>query len=156
MLSADFARFAIEEDDARLDLVEGMWLIARIGDPLVRRDELSRELDALAEAIRRELGGVDPSVAEPKRVVEAIRRALFGEGGFGGGMVGRSPDNSFLEHVLRNKRGLPILLSHVVVSVADRLRVPIVGLSMPMRYMVKYDGSRAPAGFAKDDIIFDP
>jgi regulator of sirC expression with transglutaminase-like and TPR domain len=157
MLSADFERLAAYDDDAKIDLDQGMWLIARVGDPLVRREELTEQLDDLATAVHHQLGDkVDPAKADPKQVVEALRLGLFGEKGFTGVMVGESPDSSSLALVLRRKRGLPIMLSHVVVAVADRLRVPVVGLALPYRYMVKYDGSRAPAGFARDDIIFDP
>jgi regulator of sirC expression with transglutaminase-like and TPR domain len=157
ILAADFERLAAQEVDAKLDLDEGMWLIARIGNPFVRREELSAQLDGLADAVRHRLGdGVVPAKADPRHVVEALRLELFAEDGFKGVMPGESPDNSSLEWVLRNKRGLPILLSHVVVAVAERLRVPVVGLPMPYRYMVKYDGSRAPAGFSSDDIILDP
>ncbi|HEV3024168.1 MAG TPA: transglutaminase family protein, partial [Pirellulales bacterium] len=156
LLSVDFARLAAQPADAKIDLDKGMWLIARIGNPLVRREDLSAQLDGLAAAVQRQLGDVTPANADPKQVVEALRLALFAEDGFKGVMPGESPDNSSLEMVLRNKRGLPILLSHVVVAVAERLRVPVVGLAMPYRYMVKYDGSRAPAGFPGDDIILDP
>ncbi|HVC97689.1 MAG TPA: transglutaminase-like domain-containing protein [Pirellulales bacterium] len=157
-LSADFERLAAQEVDFKIDLDQGMWLVARIGNPLVRREELSGQLDALASAVRQQLGDdVDPAKADPAQVVEALRAALFGDEGFKGVMVGESPDNSSLELALRTKRGLPITLSHVVVAVAERLRVPIVGLTLPNhRYMVMYDGSRAPAGFDRGDIIFDP
>jgi regulator of sirC expression with transglutaminase-like and TPR domain len=155
VLAAEFARLADEEVDARIDLERGMWLIARIGNPLLGRAELSGQLDEWAAAARRQLGeGVDPAKADPQEVVRAMCAVLFGDDGFVGVM--ESPDNSSLEMVLRNKRGLPILLSHVTVAVADRMGVPIVGLATPYRYMVKYEGSRAPEGYARDDIIFDP
>jgi regulator of sirC expression with transglutaminase-like and TPR domain len=157
VMTANFERLAAQEVDAKIDLEQGMWLIARIGNPLVRREELTKQLDALASSVRLQLGDdVDPAKADPTRVVHAIRAVLFGEDGFKGVMVGENPDNSSLELVLRRKRGLPIMLSHVVVAVADRLHVPVVGLALPGRYMVKYEGARAPAGFARDDIIFDP
>ncbi|MFP6648043.1 MAG: transglutaminase family protein, partial [Pirellulaceae bacterium] len=57
---------------------------------------------------------------------------------------------------LSKKKGLPILLSHIAVSVAERLKVPIVGIPLAGRYMIKYDGARAPAGSPADDIIIDP
>ncbi len=67
-----------------------------------------------------------------------------------------NPNNSSLQCVLDTRQGLPILISHVAVSVAQRLEVPIVGLSIPGRYMIKYDGSRTPLGHPSEDIIIDP
>jgi hypothetical protein len=45
------------------------------------------------------------------------------------------------------------MLSQVVLAVGRRLDVPLVGLQAPHRYMVKYDGSQAPEGQPRDDII---
>lgn len=156
-LDAAFQRLAATTDDAKIDLEEGMWLIARIDDPLVDRKKLRAQLDALAAKVRRRLGDGDPAKADPEKVIAAMRAVIFEDEGLTGDTETYShPDNSLLHRVLERKKGLPILLSHVVVAVADRLGAPVVGLGMPLRYMVKYDGSRAPAGFARKDIVLDP
>jgi regulator of sirC expression with transglutaminase-like and TPR domain len=88
--------------------------------------------------------------------MEAIRDELFVEQGFRGNRDNyHHPDNSSMARVLATRKGLPILLSHVVVSVGERLEVPIVGLGVPGVYMAKYDGARAPSGYPKDDVIIN-
>jgi regulator of sirC expression with transglutaminase-like and TPR domain len=156
-LRLGFSKLA-EQPDEQIDLETGMWLIARIVHPEARRDEMGRQLDELAARVRKRLGdGVEPSAANPRQVVEALSQVLFVEQQFTGNAANYDdPDNSSLDRVLATRKGLPILLSHVVIAVTGRLKVPIVGLAMPGRYMVKYDGSLAPDGFAKDDIIIDP
>jgi regulator of sirC expression with transglutaminase-like and TPR domain len=155
-LLAGFRRMG-QTDDERIDLDEGMWLIARILDPLSRREELDRRLDELAAGVRKRLGeGVDPRTAPPREVVDAVVHVVFVDEGFTGNRADYdNPHNSSLAHVLEQKKGLPILLSHLVVSVGERLEVPLVGLQVPSRYMLKYDGAKAPKGQPADDIVID-
>jgi regulator of sirC expression with transglutaminase-like and TPR domain len=144
--------------DERIDLEHGMWLIARIIDPAVKKEPLTESLDELAARVAHRLGkDVTPANADAEKVVAALHQVLFVEEGFTGNAVDRyHPDNSSLARVLQTKRGLPILLSHLTIAVAHRLNVPIVAVPLAGTYIVKYDGSRAPGGFAKTDIFIDP
>jgi regulator of sirC expression with transglutaminase-like and TPR domain len=157
-LTAGFQRLAREKEDAKIDLEEGMWLLARLVDPKADRKAVTKKLDEMAATVRQRLGkDVDPAKADPKRVVDAIRQVVFTEEGFKGwDDDSAKPQHSAIDKVLASKRGLPILLSHVVVSVGDRLGVPMVGMPVPGRYMCKYDGSRAPGKFPREDIMLDP
>ncbi len=156
LLSAGFQKLLA--DGEAVDLEEGMLLIAEIVDPQVDRRAIRRQLDELADKVRAKLGReVDPGTAPAEKLVEAIRQVVFVEAGFNGAVTDYdNPANSSLAHVLATKRGLPILLSHVVVSVGKRLHAPLVGVAVPRRYMVKYDGAQAPPGAPKNDIIIDP
>ena len=146
-----------ELPDEKLDLEVGMWLIARILNPQVEQATLSRQLDDLAKAVRKKLGDADPKTVDPQRAVAAVREVLFVDEKFGGNFTDYSnPENSSLEKVLASRKGLPILVSHVVIAVARRLEIPIVGIPTSVPYIVKYDGRHATAGFAKQDIFFNP
>lgn len=153
----EFTAFAMLPDE-RLDDEHGMWLIARILDPRVNKTYLVRQLDDLAAKVRERLGrDKPPSQADPQVAVAAVQKVLFEEAGFTGNKSDYgNPDNSSLARVLETKKGLPILVSHVVVSVCRRVEIPIVGVPASGRYIVKYDGSKAPAGFPADDIYLNP
>ena len=146
------------QPDDKLDLEQGMWLIARIVDPGVRREELTKPLDALAAKVRERLGkDIAPKTADPKLVVAALRSVLFDDEKFTGNVDDYgNPDNSSLARVLATRKGLPITLSHVVVGVGERLEIPLVGVPTSGRYIVKYEGRRAPTGFPRDDIFLNP
>jgi regulator of sirC expression with transglutaminase-like and TPR domain len=151
-LSAEFYRLGDLRDDARLDLEHAMFLISRIGNPRIRESDLSRQLDALAARVRSRLGA-RPSEVEPRRAIEALCDVLFREQGFSGNRAEfDDPDNSSLERVLATRKGLPILLSQIMICVGKRLDIPLVGLQIPGRYMVKYD---APSGKGHDEIVID-
>jgi len=150
----DFRRLS-EQTDREIDLEQGMWLIGRVIDPACDRAACDRRLDELAARVRARLSGdLPPRLADPRDVVAAVRQVLFVEEGFTGNVADyQNPGNSSLAQVLETRRGLPILLSHVVVAVGKRLDVPLVGIPIPKRYMLKYDGRRAPPGYPQDDII---
>lgn len=152
-----FTKLAQTKNDADIDLEHGMWLIARIETPDLDRKTIDQQLDQLAAEVRAVIGNKnDPSKLPPAKVVEAIRSIIFTKHGFTGDTeTYRTPANSLIDQVLKRRKGLPILLSHVVVSVGTRLKVPIVGLQIPGKYMVKYDGSRSPRDHESKDIIID-
>ena len=151
-----FQAFA-QQPEEKLDLEEGMWLISRILNKDVQRVPLAKQLDALADAVRKKLGrDVVPKSVEPERLVNVLREVLFTDEKFGGNVDDyQNPSNSSLEKVLQTKRGLPIVVSHLVIAVGRRLDVPIVGVPTGGRYIVKYDGRKGP-GAPRQDIYFDP
>ncbi len=156
-LHREFQHLGLQPENAiNLDLA--MISIARIVDPLVDDASLTRQLDQLANRVRKLLGpNVSLEKVPPAQAVAMIQQVLFQQHGFTGAKAEYDhPRNSSLEKVLQTRKGLPILLSHVVVAVADRLDWPFVGVPVPGRYMVKYDGSQAPAGTPKKDILLDP
>ncbi len=164
MILDAFRKIASQKDDAKVDVEEGMFLLSRIVDPKASRKEINRQFDALASEVRKKLaegpaGKAEPSKADPKAVVAAMRKVLFKDHKFIGNEDDYdNPDNSAIHRVLESKKGLPILLSQVMVAVGRRLDVPIVGIPVPSRYMVKYDGRRAPGASEEkpgDDIYID-
>jgi len=149
----DFGR----KPDGRMDVEYGMWLIARILNPREQRATLQKPLDELARKVRTRLGpDVDVKQVPPAQAIETLRLVLYEEQRFAGNERDyTNPENSSLEFVLAKRRGLPILMSHVMIAVAQRLDWPLVGVPLPGRYIVRYDGARAPEGAPKDDLYFD-
>ncbi|MGI8979265.1 MAG: transglutaminase family protein [Pirellulaceae bacterium] len=137
-----------------LDVEQGMYLLSLILDDKVKRADLTRQLDEIAAKVRERLGKeVDPAKADPAKAVEALGQVLFTDCGFGpNGEDYTNANNCSLAKILETKKGRPIFVCHLMIAVARRLEIPIVGLPVTGMYIVKYDGSRAPAGFLKDDI----
>lgn len=72
------------------------------------------------------------------RTFDGLRRYLFDELGFGGDAEQYDdPRNSFLDVVLERRRGLPILLATVMIEVGRRGGIPVVGVGMPMHFLVR-------------------
>lgn len=90
-------------------------------------------LDALAERV----DTVD---------IDGLIRVLFDTEGFRGDRVDyHDPRNSFLDHVLQRRQGMPITLSVVMVEVGRRLGLQLDGVGMPGHFLVRERND--PAGF---------
>ena len=116
------------------------------GDP--RRVEVDRAALALAAVLRPRtdvagaLEALDRLAAEcPDPTFDGLRRYLFHEVGFRGDREHYDdPRNSFLDLVLARRTGLPILLATVMIEVGRRAEVPVVGIGMPMHFLVRAEG----------------
>lgn len=156
VLRSEFVALAAQGDE--MDLESALFHVARIVSPQAKREAISKRIDELAAEVRAKLGKeVDPAEVDPRRVMAAICDVLFVQQGFDGNRTDyENPENSALDRVLETKKGLPILLSQVVVAVGRRLKLPIVGVPALGQYLVKYEGSRAPVGFPRNDIYLNP
>ena len=105
-------------------------LSAALGGHVIDVAEQSRRLDDLAAGVR-------------ESTVEAVAEHLFGgPGGFVGDRNDyRNPDNSRLDRVLDRRRGIPISLSVLMIEVARRCDVRLVGVGMPGHFLVGVPGA---------------
>jgi len=153
-----FRQLAACERDEDIDLEAGMCLIAQIVQPLVEPEPIQRKLDDFAQRVKKHLGDpARPREVAPAAVLAAIRQVLALEEKLTGNEEHYDlPENSSIAHVLATRKGLPITLSQIVLSVGKRLDLPLVGIPVPGHFMVKYDGSLAPPGQPTEDLLLDP
>jgi regulator of sirC expression with transglutaminase-like and TPR domain len=136
----------IEMPENEINLAEGALIIAADEYPdldvakyLARLDEMAQRLTPRVRELR-----------EPRAVVSALNAFLFDELGFSGNRENYyDPRNSYLNDVLERRTGLPITLSIVVLALAQRLQLPIVGVGLPGHFCVKWQDPR-------HEIVFDP
>jgi regulator of sirC expression with transglutaminase-like and TPR domain len=121
-----FTELVSGPEDA-LPLDEATLLIAAHARPLLDvRAELAR-LDDLAAGIA-------------ERTLDGWRRHLFVDLGFSGDVRRYyDPANSFLNEVVRRRKGLPITLSVLGIEVGRRVGLRFEGVGMPGHFMLRYD-----------------
>jgi regulator of sirC expression with transglutaminase-like and TPR domain len=91
-------------------------------------------------AYRGKLDDLAAGVAGPD--LGAVVDHVFGTEGFAGNAGAYDdPENSYLDSVIDRRLGIPITLSLVLMEVARRVGVPLAGIGMPHRFLVRYDGS---------------
>ena len=111
------------EDRCRLD--EGALLIAAHARRDLAIDEQLARLDELAA------GCAAPTL-------DAVTAHLFDDLGFiGDGADYSNPRNSLLDSVLDRRQGIPITLSVVVIEVARRAGVELLGVGLPGHFLVR-------------------
>jgi regulator of sirC expression with transglutaminase-like and TPR domain len=132
---------ALSGGDDSLDLARVLLLIAAEERPELDVDAYLGRLDALAAAIRPRLSGDEG----PAAVLGTINGHLFRELGFRGNREQyQDPRNSFLDAVLDRRTGIPITLSVVYLEVAGRLGHRLVGVNLPLHFMLAYETEREP------------
>jgi regulator of sirC expression with transglutaminase-like and TPR domain len=109
--------------------------IAGIAEPALDMEHYLRQLDELAHVVRVALGEGAPGRARAEHFLQIITQDL--------GFVGNrdnyyDPANSFLPAVLRERTGLPIMLSLVCMAIGRRIGLVIDGVGFPGHFMARY------------------
>lgn len=130
----DFLMFCLQHGED-CDLEEGVWLLARAQYPEINPDAYRALLDSLAGDIRERLGPNAKSVG----CLAVINDHLFNDQGYRGNEKHFfDPENSYLNRVLDRRIGNPITLSTLYWLLARRLRLPVVGISLPRHFLCRY------------------
>ncbi len=112
--------------EEKLPLDEAALLIAAQARPDLDVAGEQDRLDRLADGV-------------PAPTLDALRRYLFVDLGFTGNQADyHDPANSFLDQVMDRRVGIPISLSVLLMEVARRRGVPMVGVSMPGHFLVRH------------------
>jgi regulator of sirC expression with transglutaminase-like and TPR domain len=139
-----FAGLAAERDEY-INVAEAALLIAQEEYPELDVPAYLARLDDLAAEARLALRADMP----PAEQVARLNHFLFVVHGFAGNSEHYyDPRNSFLNDVLDRHTGIPITLSLVYSEVAQRLELPIYGVSFPGHFLVRH--------VSEPPIIIDP
>jgi len=124
-LTARF-RAAVQRPADEVALDEAALLIAAHARPGLDVASELKLLDRLAAGI-------------PDRTLDEWRRHLFVELGFSGDVAGYyDPSNSFLDQVVRRRRGLPITLSVLGMEVGRRVGLQLEGVGLPGHFLLRH------------------
>lgn len=144
---------ALDRPHSEVDLFEVGLQIARIDNPDL---DLDHYRDVFAQTVREAGAWLAKAAPEggPRERAEALRDFLFKEVGFHGSRGDYYHHaNSYVNHVLDDREGLPITLSVIFIELARRLGVRGVhGAALPGKFMVGW----TPAdGDADGPLLFD-
>lgn len=110
-------------------------MIASEEYPNLDRASYLRQIDALAEEVFRE-----QARTEEDRI-EALTEVLVRRHDFRGNTEDfDNPENSYLNRVLRLRRGIPISVSTIWIDVASRLQWPVYGVNLPGHFLICFEG----------------
>lgn len=136
------ARFAalLERDPVPLD--EAALAIAAEDTPDLEPAVYLARLDHLAERVRAR------APAGAASILKALREVLHVEEGFRGNDADYyDPRNSFLNHVLDRRLGIPITLSVLWMEVGRRAGLRLQGVGFPGHFLAKYASPGGPEVF---------
>lgn len=136
----------VQVPEADVPLDEAALVIASDEYPELDVAFYLQQLDDMAETLRARID----DARNPHSTIAKLTAYLFDELNFRGNRAEYyDPRNSFLNDVIERRMGLPITLSVIVLAVARRLKLPIVGVGLPGHFLVKWRDE-------ENEIVFDP
>jgi S1-C subfamily serine protease/regulator of sirC expression with transglutaminase-like and TPR domain len=144
---------ALDRPESEVDLFEVGLQIARIDDPELDLEHYRSVFSQMVKEAETYLAKSAPE-GGPREKSEALRDFLFKEIGFHGSRGDYYHHaNSYVNHVLDDREGLPITLSVLFVEMARRLGIEgIYGAPLPGKFMV---GWRPAKGETEEAVLFD-
>jgi regulator of sirC expression with transglutaminase-like and TPR domain len=130
----------VSRPEAELDLGQAALMIAEPEYPELDIADYLHDLDQLAASVRSRIEGVSDQTSRASALVQYLLEVE----GFRGNLDNYDdPRNSFLNEVLERRLGIPITLAVVMIEVAQRLSIPLCGVSFPGHFLVGIAGRRA-------------
>jgi regulator of sirC expression with transglutaminase-like and TPR domain len=133
---------SLVQSDAEFPLLEAAISLAQDEYPSLDVQMVLSEVDQLFSRIKRRL----PVDAAPMHKLRTLNQFFFRELNFGGNLNDYyDPDNSYVNEVLRSRRGIPISLAVLWIGLGLAAR----GVGFPGHFMVKVN-------LPKGQVVIDP
>ena len=137
---------SLVQSDAHFPLLEAAVSLAQDEYPDLDVEQVLGDVDQLLARLKRRL----PSHAPELQRLRALNQFFFRDLGFGGNINDYyDPDNSYLNTVLRTRRGIPITLAVLWLELAVGLDLKARGVAFPGHFMVKVN-------LPKGQVVIDP
>ena len=137
---------SLVQSDAHFPLLEAAVSLAQDEYPDLDVEQVLGDVDQLLARLKRRL----PSDAGDLQRLRGLNQFFFRDLGFGGNVNDYyDPDNSYLNTVLRTRRGIPITLAVLWLELATGLGLNARGVAFPGHFMVKVN-------LPKGQVVIDP
>lgn len=134
------------ESDEQFPLLEAAACLAQDEYPELDVQRVLGDVDQLLARLKRRL----PADASALQRLRLLNQFFFRELSFGGNLNDYyDPDNSYLNAVLRTRRGIPITLAVLWLELAQGLGLHARGVAFPGHFMVKVT-------LPKGQVVIDP
>ncbi len=142
------ARFAalFTDDRQGFDLIEAALLIAAEHHSEFDLEDCHHQIEQLATEARQH---IDLS-GDTRAIAEGLCRFMYRQAEYNGDHADYyNPDNSYLDRVLKRRKGIPITLGLVYISVGRQLGLRMEPVGFPGHFLVKLIGDDT-------EVILDP
>jgi len=137
---------SLVQSDEHFPLLEAAACIAQDDYPELDVQQVLGDVDQLLARLLRRL----PADASSLQKLRQLNQFFFQDLNFGGNVNDYyDPDNSYLNAVLRKRRGIPITLAVIWLELATGLGLNARGVSFPGHFMVKVN-------LPKGQVVIDP
>ena len=137
---------SLVESDDHFPLLEAAISLAQDEYPDLDVQQVLGDVDQLLARIKRRVPGDAPALHK----LRALNQFFFRDLNFGGNINDYyDPDNSYINAVLKTRRGIPITLAVLWLELASGLGLNARGVAFPGHFMVKVN-------LPKGQVVIDP
>ena len=137
---------SLVQSDEHFPLLEAAASLAQDEYPELDVQQVLGDVDQLLARLKRRL----PADAAPLQRLRLLNQFFFHDRSFGGNVNDYyDPDNSYLNAVLRTRRGIPISLAVLWMELAQGLDLQVRGVGFPGHFMLKVT-------LPKGQVVIDP
>lgn len=137
---------SLVQSDDQFPLLEAAVSLAQDEYPELDVQQVLGDVDQLLARLKRRL----PADAAPLQRLRLLNQFFFHDLSFGGNVNDYyDPDNSYLNAVLRTRRGIPISLAVLWMELAQGLGLNACGIGFPGHFMLKVT-------LPKGQVVIDP
>jgi regulator of sirC expression with transglutaminase-like and TPR domain len=122
------------EEHGQIPLLEAAASIAQDEEPQLDIQDVLATCDALLVRLKRRV----KSAADPMRKLSVLNHFFYVDLGFSGNVNNfYAPENSYVNEVLKSRRGIPISMAVIWLELAQALDLQAEGVSFPGHFLVK-------------------
>lgn len=133
MLESSFKDY-LKRPEQKINIVEASLLLAKEEYTDIDVASYLQQVDAITQSAQKQVGRYDTL----NEAVSTLSDYIFNKLGFAGDKKNYyDPRNSYLNHVIDRKLGIPITLSVLYTEIGLRLGMPLVGVGFPTHFLVK-------------------
>lgn len=139
------------KESGAVDLLKAAYLIAKYQYPDLKYNDIIEAFNKIKRDAWLEINN-NLTALEKTRILNHI---LFQVHEFSGNSSNFfAPQNSYINHVFDTKKGNPLTLGIIYISLAQELNIPIYGVSMPRNFILAYIDEYNIHDPYKDDVLF--
>ena len=123
------------KESSTRDLLQGTLIISQFQFPDIDTSEIESEIDRIKQQVWLEINEENTAF----EIVKIFNHVLFDLCGFKPSKSNfHAPQNSYINLVLKHKKGNPLSLSILYSIIAQRLEIPIYGVNLPNQFVLGY------------------
>jgi len=116
-------------------LLEGALIVAKYQYPDLDKNKVEKKIEQMIQDVWLELNNGLTALEK----IKVINHIIFDIHSYGGNTSNfHSPQNSFINHVIETKKGNPLSLSVIYITIAQKLGIPVYGVNLPQHFVMAY------------------
>jgi len=123
------------KESGAFSVLEGAYLVAKYQYPDLKFEYIEKLFETIRKDVWLEINN-NLTALEKTRVINHILYEIHSFAGNSSNFY--APQNSYINLVLESKKGNPLTLGIIYIAIAQKLDLPIYGVSMPKNFILAY------------------